>query len=342
VVTCPSTNSISLTFSYLSPATRKGTIVLFIGGGGELTQDDTNMYTASDYYAAGYAVVQTSWGWDWEDANGGPGAGPASYPYSILTAACRPATFLNYINNPANGFHSAGAMCAHGASAGSGAVVYAIVWYGIGSILNNVELNAGPVFGDVEIGCQYPLVGNVNICANNQTGCSPGTLTEVQLPPTGTGAWEDAPQYISNYLASVQGWTGNLSPACNNGTTSTGGVSPLTGNNLIWKQQSIVTGTGNGAFSWPSNLQGVGGWACYSYQTNTCNNQSCPDNAAAEGQQFYLAVNAAGLPPGGYLWTGMQNCYGAENTGQGIDPDNGEGGQAAIEDHMEKYCTVPH
>ncbi|HVI07137.1 MAG TPA: hypothetical protein VND65_02465, partial [Candidatus Binatia bacterium] len=98
------------------------------------------------------------------------------------------------------------AMCAQGSSAGSGAVAYSIVWYGVGSTLNNVELNAGPVFGDIEIGCQAgPSASSVNICANNQTGCSPGTLAEAAQ-----SAWQDNPQYISNYLTSVQSWTGNL------------------------------------------------------------------------------------------------------------------------------------
>ncbi|HVI08980.1 MAG TPA: hypothetical protein VND65_11890, partial [Candidatus Binatia bacterium] len=54
--------------------------------------------------------------------------------YSVLSRS----PFLNYINNPANGFHSSTtAMCAQGSSAGSGAVAYSIVWYGVGSTLNN-------------------------------------------------------------------------------------------------------------------------------------------------------------------------------------------------------------
>jgi hypothetical protein len=220
-------------------------------------------------------------------------------------------------------------------------VAYSIVWYGLGSSLNNVELASGPVFGDVEIGCQYPPVGNVSICQGGQPYCSPGTLSEAMAPG---GGWSVAPQYISNYLSDVQTWTGNLSPACNNGSQSTGN-SPLSGNNLIWKQQSIVTGTG-GVFNWPSNLQGLGGWACYSYQSGTCYSQglACPNNSAPEGQQFYLAVNSGGGPPTGYVLTGVQSCNGAEDMGAGsVDPDNGSlTGDQAIEKHMESNCHVQH
>lgn len=346
-VYCPSADPIGLTFSYLNPAAPNaplGTIVLFTGGGGEITSNDGSGTEAKDYFLDNYAVVQTSWGWDWEDTNGGTVMIQPPPAYSILTAACRPATFLNFINtNSSPQFFAPGTgMCAQGFSAGSGAVAYAIVWYGMGSTLNNAELSAGPVFGDVEIGCQVPNVGDVNICSNSQRGCSPQTLVEVQSPPVGMGPWLVAPQYIDSYLASVQTWTGNLAPACNNTQgQSTGGTNPLTGNNAIWKAESIVTGAG-GAFTWPSTLKGLGGWACYSYMQNTCG-QYCPNNSGPEGEQFYSVVSQQSVVPAGYSLTGIQLCYGAEGTAMGVDPDNPAlSGEQAIESHMKTYCSALH
>jgi hypothetical protein len=54
-VSCPSANPIGLTFSYINgnaPNTPKGTIVLFNGGGGEMTLMDNNDGMASDYATA--------------------------------------------------------------------------------------------------------------------------------------------------------------------------------------------------------------------------------------------------------------------------------------------------
>lgn len=167
-VTCPNTYQIGVTFSYVSPASPLGTIAIFSGSGGTSPSNETgnDESFASDYYAFGYAVVQTEWGYDWEDTNG-PLPQPI-YQYNIQNAACRPATLLSYINSKAN-FHASGQpMCAQGASAGSGGIGYGLTWYNTGSFLTNVELLSGPVFSDIQAGCQ---VGNspstcVDICSS--------------------------------------------------------------------------------------------------------------------------------------------------------------------------------
>lgn len=368
-VSCPSTNFIPLTFSYINgnaPNTAKGTIVLFNGGGGGMTMTDNNSSTASDYANAGYAVVQTSWAGDWEDATEGLGhTAPPPTP-SILNAACRPATFLNFIANSSQYHASSTAMCAQGASAGSGAVAYSMVWYGLGSQLNDVELLSGPVFSNIQAGCQYgnsPATcavicqsgacsgtnapcGNQVCLGGSATRCSQGTLNEIA---SSSGPWTDAPQYIGNYSSAVQAWTGNMGPGtCNNvggsGTATTGSE------NSAWLQQSIVNG-GGGAFSWPAALVGLGGWACYSYQSTqppTCfaAGTDCPNNSGPEGEQFYIAVNNSGATlPAQYVLTGIQQCKGAEGVGDpnSVDPDfPGESGQQGIEAHMEAYCKVSH
>jgi hypothetical protein len=98
---------------------------------------------------------------------------------SILSAACRPATFLNYINS--SPFHSKGSMCAQGASAGSGAIGYSMAWYGAASYLKNVELIVGPVFSEIDQGCANPNAATPTICAAGTSYCSlatsPGATT---------------------------------------------------------------------------------------------------------------------------------------------------------------------
>jgi hypothetical protein len=371
-VSCPSANPIGLTFSYINgsaPNTPTGTIVLINGGGGQMTLTDNNDATASDYATAGYAVVQTAWATDWENADDGLGMTAPPPAPSILNAACRPATFLSFIANSSQYHASSTAMCADGASAGSSAVAYSMVWYGLGNQLNNVELRSGPVLSDIEIGCQVgnsPATcsvicqsgacsgsnapcGNQVCLSGSATRCSQGTLNEIA---SSTGPWTDAPQFLTTYANAVQGWTGSLSPGCNNSQgLSTGGTNPLSGNNLTWKMQSIVNGNG-GAFSWPTNLVGLGGWACYSYQTDlqppTCfaAGTECPNNSGPEAEQFYLAVNnSGGALPTQYVLTGIQECNGAEGVGdpKSVDPDfPSESGKQGIENHMEQYCKVPH
>ena len=332
-VSCPNTRDFGLIFSYANPAApnpANGTIVFFSGAGGTTPSTDSGdeESTAQLYFNDNFAVVQTEWQYDWEDTNG-PLPEPI-YPYNIMTAACRPATVLNYINTSSQFHPSSTAMCTQGASGGSGAIAYSLVWYGAGSYLNNVELLSGPVFSDIDMGCKVPNVANVNICATSQYGCSPGTRTEVASSP-----WSVEAQYIDNYLSAVQGWTGNLSPACNN----TSGFNTST-NDTIWKAMSIVNGTSGGSFSYPSNLKGMAAWACYSYMSGTCG-YACPNNSASEGEQFY---NQFGLTnaPSSYSVTGIQSCNGAEKVDVGTDPDNGATGQAAIESHMKTNCTVVH
>lgn len=329
-----------------------------------MTLSDNNDITASDYATAGYAVVQTAWATDWEDTDDGLGMTAPPPAPSILNAACRPATFLNFIANSSQYRTSGKGMCAQGASAGSGAVAYSMAWYGLGSQLNNVELLSGPVFSNIEIGCQVggspatcavvcqsgACQGNNAPCGNqvclsgSATSCSQGTKNEIA---SSSGPWTDAPQYLTTYAGAVQAWTGNMGPGtCNNVGGS--GASTTLGENGAWLQQSIVNGAG-GAFSWPSSLVGLGGWACYSYQSTqppTCFTPAseCPNNSGPEGEQFYIAVNNGGGPPANYVLTGIQQCKGAEGVGDpnSIDPDfPTESGQQGIEAHMEAYCKVP-
>jgi len=138
-VTCPNTQSLSGTFGWYAPANSKGTVVLFSSGAGTSPSEnfDEDLTYATDYENYGFTVLQIEWDSAWEDPNNGAGGSP-------LAAACRPATFLNWVNNSSALRPSGTAMCAQGSSAGTTAIAYPLVWYGAGSYLTNVELLSGP------------------------------------------------------------------------------------------------------------------------------------------------------------------------------------------------------
>jgi hypothetical protein len=272
---------------------------------------------------------------DWEQTVS-DGVNP---PPGIMVAACRPAGFLNYVlNTPllnARSVSSTNGLCAHALSAGAGAVGYSLVWYEdqnsnyLSTDYDNVELTSGPVFGDIKLGCQFPPPAGpyTVICGAGQNGCS-----------TGTTAWSNNPAYIDTDLRWVQGWTGNLTPACNNGSQSTAANDPK------WKAMSIVTGTG-GNFTY-LNLA-MAGWLCAT--SSPCTTE-CPNNSAAQGEQFFNQFTSKSQVAQ-YTLTGITNCYQSEGVADGTDPDNyppgcttnctHQTGEAAIVAHMIQQCAHP-
>lgn len=142
---CPGVSDLGFVFGYAPPTARpyNGTIVMLSGDGGTNAAIGTNFsYYVPFYESKGYQVVEVAWGpyggngTPWEQAS--PGAMP--YPISnIEAAACRPATFLNWVRNGNSGVGTGiwattgGGMCAHGDSGGSGALGYVLGWYGAGA-----------------------------------------------------------------------------------------------------------------------------------------------------------------------------------------------------------------
>jgi hypothetical protein len=335
-----STPNIIFVYSYVQQtATPLGTIVLFSGTGGEPGGLAVNNKFAQDYYSQNYEVVEVAWQTEWEQT--------ASAPLGILTAACRPAGFLNYVLNtpllnarsPTN---SRAGLCAQGLSAGSGALAYSLVSYqdGNGNNLStdydNVELESGPVFGDIGMGCQMGAAGSnplvAPICYSGQYGCSPGTT-----------AWGNGANYVADNLNSIQAWTGSLTPACR--TPNNSASVPA------WKAMSVVTGSG-GNFTYPT--LGMAGWLCASSQQLSgggCG-YGCPNNSAAEGEQFYSQITSSSQAAG-YKVTGILSCEGAEGVAEGTDPDpyppgctpgvncTTQQGITAIEEHMQQQCKHP-
>ncbi len=113
-------DNIGLTFGGIYSGTNnpQGTVVFLTGGTGTTVWDpnmDVAQYAID--YAAYFEVVYFAWDTPWEEPN--QTSDPGSVGGDILLAACRPATFLSYINSSQSGFHNYGAMCAQGSSAGS-------------------------------------------------------------------------------------------------------------------------------------------------------------------------------------------------------------------------------
>lgn len=164
-------DNISLTIGYVTQATTpKGTIVFFTGGSGTASDfGPTNGF--ADSYVGSYMIVYVEWASAWENSSS-----TASYR-NILSAACRPATLLHWVNGNSLA-HPSGAMCAQGKSAGSAAIAYAMSWYGAGSYLTNVELLAGPVLSKIDDGCNTSPP-TVNMCPSGGI-CTSGTINLVQ------------------------------------------------------------------------------------------------------------------------------------------------------------------
>ncbi len=112
-ITCQGTAPITVIFGYALPQqpTPFGTIVFFGGGGGEspFSQPAVEQSYANDYLAAGYEIVEAAWASDWEQTS----ALGQPYTANIMTAACRPATFLNFVRFGTNPqLYQSGGMCA--------------------------------------------------------------------------------------------------------------------------------------------------------------------------------------------------------------------------------------
>jgi hypothetical protein len=292
-------------WSVENPGAQHGTIVMFSGGAGTSASappGDESTYVPS-YLAQGYTVVQTAWASAWEEADDGTGL----YGDNIRYAACRPASFLKYIYNNVYSQNGAGAgMCAQGASAGSAAIVYALAWYGAdapppnGYLLDKVTLSSGPVFSDIEQGCE--VIANTqppttNICQGSQLGCTGWTAT-TPFPL----------QYSGGYEANVELWSG----ATYNGPSCANLHNQPTTFNTQWLHMSIVDTTstdGTPSFSYPQT--DMAAWLCETDAVDPL------DNAAGQGELFYQLLAQAGEIGPHYTIDAVTGCSGDEGVGSG-------------------------
>jgi hypothetical protein len=278
------------------PNWNNSTIFLHGGGNGKDYFDakpDSGTYVsyANQYYNAGFQVVQIAWLDNWADNTNEPPTKVVKYE------ACRTATILNYaytsplIHN--SGGNSTGAMCAQGHSAGSAAMTYPLAWYAASSYLNNVVLTSGPVYANIQAGCQYPpatqFKNPITVCPSGQFGCIGSN-------------WTDAVQYLNDGTSSfVAGETNHPAGNCNN---YTGSGTPTTSDNQNWGGMSIVS-TG-ASYSYPK----------VSMYAFLCSSGQSTNNSAAQGQLFYKNITSnSGLS--NFAVYNVANCGGDEEIWDG-------------------------
>jgi hypothetical protein len=269
-----------------------------------------------------YHVIQVAWGGGtsgdgiaWELTSSSTGTGT-----SVLTAACRPATLLNWVKygGPNHGpLWSSGGMCAQGESAGSGAIAYALAWYNAGGYLDKVLLKSGPVFSDISQGCVVPNNNYTTICSGqNQAGC---VGWPVQEPPG------YSLEYVGAHKNEVEQWTGNLSPSCANNSAATTG-SEYT----LWYNQSVVNFPTSGqqpSFSYPSTAMSA--WLCESVEPGVSQ-----DNAAPQGELFYEQFTSASQAGNSLSVNAVTLCPTNEGVDNGVVASTGDYGYQDIENDM--------
>jgi len=211
---------------------------------------------------------------------------------------------LNYVyENIHGGATGQGAMCAQGHSGGSAALAYAITWYGAADYLDKVILTSGPVFGNIEAGCEVPNVAPVTVCPAGQFGC-------VGDP------WTDAPQYTQGPDTSLQTWTGDST--CNN----TPGGSTSAASNAAWLAQSISDGTKSAVYSYPKTA--LSGWLC-----------SNAENPSAGQGQYYWANFTSASQTAAYSVYRIDGCQNAEDVWDGVTKDGVNGFTASSNDMLD-------
>jgi hypothetical protein len=300
------------------------TIFMHNGSDGRdyFTQPEASNSYAGDYYNNGFQVVQMIWvGQGWQNA---PGEAVQVLKYE----ACRPATLLNAVYQNIHGGASApGAMCAQGHSAGSAAMAYSLAWYGAAGYLADVVLTSGPVYANVEAGCQYPYAQQfenpIEVCPPTQFGCVDGA----------EGGWLDAPQYVAagadgDAAKAVAGYT--ISGAnCNNWSTSGQGTTAT--QNKDWGGMSVVSS--GASYAYPATR--LYAFLCATSSTGQQN------NSAAQGQLFYQNFTSTQHPLDYGVYR-VDSCMGDEMIWYGTAPGvNNESAYTLSEQDMIMGCVSP-
>jgi hypothetical protein len=333
LASCPNVGDLAFTYGYLSPSgiiagDVKGVIVYFDGGDGTQPLSKGSPTTGAMvqyYFEQGYEIVQIAWSSAWE-ATENPF--PAGTFGNIQAAACRPATFLSYVNTtiyqPVFQANATAGMCAHGVSAGSTQILYSMTYYGAASFLDNVELISGPVLSNIQLGCEEPPPPSpVTVCPAGQYGCELGSGP----------SWTLSPTYQTGNYQSVGSWTNDNS--CGVPSTSTTSTS-----NTRWLQQSIVDGgINNPTYNYPNT--GMAAWLCRSVQnpnnvdcSTNYDGKVCPNNSSPQAQLFYSQITASNSPPV-FKVVAVDNCEGSEGSPSGnVGSPTGPPGDVAIEQDM--------
>jgi hypothetical protein len=346
---CPGTDDLYFVYGVEAPTgTPAGTIVILSGKGGTIASDPPSDVTyVQDYVNAHYQVVQIAWGatapgipWEYTNVSGG------TNPPNIRVAACRPASFLNWVRNggPNNNYQGIwggnGGMCVQGESAGGAAAAYALAWYNAGAAtasfgqgyLDKALMKSGPTLSDIKQGCEVQNGVNsqyTQICSGTQVGCSGWQPTE----PPGYHL-----EYVQGAQDSVNSWSGNTSsPACGDNRPNI-----TTTYDTTWAKMSIVdfTETQQPSFNYPNTAMSA--WLCESTADGVT-----PNNSAPQGELFYLQFTSLSqLPANAYTVNAVINCPdNPENVDGGTVAATNQNGMAAIVADMTTgvaACTKRH
>lgn len=288
-----------------------GTIFMHGGGTGEDYFDATykGQTYATQYYNAGFQVVQMAWAGNWSDNTSDPPVTAMKYQ------ACRPATLLNYVYANVHGGATTGGMCAQGHSAGSAAMAYALAWYGAGSYLNDVVLSSGPVYANIEAGCQYPATlfpNPITVCPTGQHGCI-------------GNSWTDSVQYLNDGTSQAVATATNTPPGnCNN---YTGSGASTTSYDQNWHIMSVASA--GASYSYPNT-------SLYAFLCATGQSQN---NSAAQGQLFYTNFTSASQTLN-YNVFRVNGCGGDEEIWDGMT-SNGTSAFTDSANALIKGCVKP-
>jgi hypothetical protein len=284
---------------------------VFFSGSDGTTPNGTNPYPSASitdyatyYYGQHYQVVETAWDSEWEDPTSTNSGGNIGY------AACRPATFLSWVNTslyaPIHQSNPTAGMCLQGESAGSGAGAYALAWYGAGSgtgegynYLDKLTILSGPPFSSISAGCtvtggETPLV---QVCPAGQFGCN-----SYNSP----SSWNVDLSFAGGPSADIDDWSGIKD--CSQGPNTPPQDS------AAWKAMSIVDGN-IGTFNYPKT--NITSWLCSSVASPYTMNESSP-----EGQLLLANFTSSSQIPMGLTINGVSGCPDSELVGGGTPPSN--------------------
>lgn len=307
---CSQTLDLIITFGYLPRAAgtnNNGTIVLLSGDGGRFATTNPENTYAAEYITKGYNIVEVAYLSEWQDAGGLPG-GTGQFTNNVINAACRPATFLNFVryNTQPPVMYTAGGMCAQGISGGTDQIAYSLVYYGAYNYLDKAEMEAGPPFGNINVGCSNPTPPPQPICTKYQTHCQGwpdgGILPSDPVDYMYTGTL--AENNISNITA-----TGNDPVYHTASCTDTYGTTQSWSS--AWDAQSVAPQTNpTGIYSFPQTS--IQAWLCASTDSGEDLN-----NSGYSGNYFYSKVAQVNGTP--FLnVTAVEMCNGPE----GVDGNN--------------------
>lgn len=147
MVSCADVPDIGVMVAITEPqGAASGTVVTLFGGGGTVAFDEG---FPAGYLSQNLRVVQLVFPSAWEETPSG----------SIKAAACRVSTVIEWAFTDVHDGDLAAGFCAHMHSGGSGGLGYALAHYGAERWLDYAMVDAGPVFGRMDHGCDPEATG---------------------------------------------------------------------------------------------------------------------------------------------------------------------------------------